>query len=142
MAKISDFMISIVIVATVITMVMLILTDGSQRYSVTYDNTTFSGLADKQATLYSLSQNLSNQTSSITSQNSVFDILGSLASQGYLAVKSTFVSIDLFTSMTTESLGAVNLGPFGAILQSTIITILLIIIIVGVVIALIVKWPT
>lgn len=142
MPKISDFMISIVVVASVITMVMLILTDGSQRYAVSYDNSTFSGLADKQATLYSLSQNLSNQTSSITSQNSVFDILGSLASQGYLAVKSTFVSIDLFTTMTTETFGAVSLGPFGSILISTIITIFIILIIVGVVIALIVKWPT
>jgi len=142
MAKISDFMVSIVIVAFVITAIMLVLTDGTQRYAVTYDNTTFAGLSYKQEQLYNLTQNLSNQTSSITSQNSVFDILGSLASQGYLAVKSTFVSIDLFTSMTTESFGEINLGPFGSLLQSTIITVLLIIIIVGVVIALIVKWPT
>lgn len=142
MAKISDFMISIVIVCAVITMIMLVLTDGTQQYAVTYDNSSFSGLANKQAQLYNLTQNLSNQTSSITSQNSVFDILGSLASQGYLAVKSTFVSIDLFTSMTSESFGEINLGPLGSILQSTIITIVLIIIIVGIVIALIVKWPT
>lgn len=142
MAKISDFMISIVVVCTVITLLMLILTDGTQRYAVTYDNTTFSGIATKQATLANLTQNLSEQTSSITSQNSVFDILGSLASQGYLAVKSTFVSIDLFTDMATEGMNGINLGPLGSVLISTIITIFVIIIIVGIVIALIVKWPT
>lgn len=142
MAKISDFMISIVIVCAVITLLMMILTDGTQRYSVTYDNTTFSGVASKQQILYNLTQNLSAQTSNITSQNSVFDILGSLASQGYLAVKSTFVSIDLFTSLATESFGEINLGPLGSVLTGTIITIVLIIIIVGIVIALIVKWPT
>lgn len=140
--KISDFLIAIVLITGIFTITMLILADGASKYSVTYNISNLDTFQNRTDELYRLTANVSNSSSSISSQNNVFDIIGSVASQGYVSLKATFVSVDMSSELVSAGVGELNLGPSGAVIQTMIITILSIMIFVGVVIALIVKWPT
>lgn len=140
--KLSNFLIGIVVVAAFVSVFMLIAINGANKYSVTMDNSTFSSFQNKSQQIYNMTVVVANQSSSFSSQNNLFDILGSLTTQAYSTIKTTFLSIDMFTSMASEGIGKMGLGPAQNVIQGLIISIIAIIIFVGIVLAMIVKWRT
>lgn len=140
MVRFTDFMIGIAVIGALITIFTLIAADGSVKYSVTYDNTTFSSFQNKSQELYLMTNTVRNETSSLTSQDSVFDIVGSLFSQGYTAMKTSFASVDLLTDMSKEAFGMFNIGPVGNIMINLIMSIIIIVVFIGIVASMILKW--
>lgn len=139
--KLTDFMIGIAIISALIGIFMLIVADGSVKYSSSYDNTTFSSFQNKTTQLYNMTDTVRDETSSLTSQDGFFDIVGSLFSQGFVAIKTTFASVDLFTDMASEAFGFIDIGPAGNIVLNLISLIIVILIFIGIIAAAILKWP-
>jgi hypothetical protein len=125
---------------TIFVLFTLILADGADKYSQSYDNTTFAGMETKVNALSNLTKAVKDNTSNIQSNDGIFDILGSVFSQGYLALKITFSSVDLFGTMVSESSGELPLGDAATIVQTFMITVIGILIFIGIIVAVIVKW--
>lgn len=144
-AKLSTFLISMIVVCATVSIILVILVDGANQYSPQYTNGSLSSFQNKTAVLYNMTQNISTEANAFDTDNGIFDILGSLASQAYLSLKTSFISIDLMNNLVQDSIGTtaggINMGPAGNILTSSIIAIILVVIIIGVIISLVVKWP-
>lgn len=139
--KITDFLIGLAIISAIITVFMLIVADGAEHYSVTYNTSTFASFNNKTNSLYMIAEGAKTNASNVSTNDGIFDIIGSLAGQGITAVKGTYVSIDLFGDMVAEGSSQIPMGKAGSVYKTMIMSIVLIFIILGVVIALIVKWP-
>lgn len=139
--KLSDYLIGIVLIGSLVTIFMLALSDGSSRYGTAYDNTTFSSFQNKTAQIYSITADVNNQTSSISTDQTIFDIIGSAFSQGFVAIKATYASVDLMTDMISEGIAHLGLGPAAVTVKTMIIAISAILIFIGIVAAFILKWP-
>lgn len=140
--KLSDFLVSMVLISSIIVVFMLILADGANTYSTSYDNTTFAEFNTKTAQLYNLTDTIKNDTTKASSQNTIPDIVGSLFSQGWTAIKTIFTSVDLFTSMTAAGINELPLGKSQNVLTSMLLTIVLIVIVIGIFAAILLKWQT
>lgn len=138
--KLTDFLIGILAIATIFVLFTLVLADGADKYAQSYDTSTFSSMAPKVQALANLTKQVKDNTSNIQSNDGIFDILGSVFSQGYLALKITFSSVDLFGTMASEASGELPLGDAGKIVQTFMITVISILIFVGIIVAVIVKW--
>ena len=73
-------------------------------------------------------------------ETSLLDILGSYLSQGYNSVKLTMQSLSVFGSMADSGVDSLNAGSMASPLKLFMINFAVISIVVGVVLAAIVKW--
>lgn len=121
---------------------MLIVADGATKYSLSYDQSTLANLTNKTTQIANLTDQIKDNTSSLASQDSVFDIVGSLFSKGYNAFKTSFAALDLFGEMTSDGVQQLNLGSAGSVVTSMIIAVVSILVIIGIIMAIIVKWQT
>lgn len=139
--KLTDYLVGILLVGSLVTIFMLALADGSTRYSTSYDNSTFSSYQNKTAQIYAITADVNNQTSSISTDQTIFDIIGSAFSQGFVAIKATYASVDLMTDMVSEATSQLALGPAAPVVKTLIISVVAVLIFIGIVAAFILKWP-
>jgi len=138
MAKISSFIIALLLCSGVVAIIGLFVSEMSQEYSVTYDN-------DSMA-VYNQLQSLSNQTEQvqegvegITEKSGVIDVIGSYFSSAYRALKITTTSFNTFDTMADQAIDDANMGAAGSILKTLIGAIVIIAIFVGVIISALLK---
>jgi len=144
MVKISEFMVAIVIVCAVLTIFITMVTTGSNYYDTQFNETNINTtkLNQSVANIDNLTTQFKKDADNLSSNDGVFDILGNLFNQGYTSLKITYQSVSLFTGLASDSTqGMTQLGTVKDIVIGMVITIIGILIFIGVIGALIVKWP-
>ena len=139
MAKISGFIIGLILVSGIMGLLGLVVTNISVTYNVDYDQTDIDSYTKIQE-LNNLTQDIQDEADKIKSKSGLLDILGDFFSQGYKALKLSYKSVDVFTSMTDASIDKLHMGAGGSILKTMLVTITLIALIIAVLLAAIVKW--
>lgn len=138
MAKITTFIIGTIVMSLFASMIAIFLAQSASIMGITYDNTTFNNY-NKLQNLSQEAESVKNEVDAIQEQSSLFDVIGAFFNQGYKALKTSIASVDVFFSITDQALEDMNIGVTGSLLRTAIVSIVLVLIIIGVVIAAIVK---
>ena len=139
MAKISNFIIGLILSSLVITLLGLFIGSLNTYYAPGDYNATKIEAYNKLNELSANTQQIQNQTLAIKEKTGVLDVIGGYFSDGYQALRLTINSYDTFGSMFNQALIDMRLGASGEYIRIALITIVLIIIIIGVIISAIVK---
>lgn len=139
MAKISNFMIGMILSSLVITLLGLFVGSLNTYYAPGDYNQSKIDAYNKLNDLSASTQQIQNQTLTIKEKTGVLDVIGGYFSDGYQALRLTINSYDTFGSMFNQALIDSNLGASGEYIRIALITIVLIIIIIGILISAIVK---
>lgn len=141
MAKITQILIGMVVVSMVVGLLAIFLTAGSEEYGFDDYNNTEITTFNKMTELADLSNETRVEESKFSSEGEgAPDILGSIFNNGYKVLRVTTSSIDIANSIVSESLDSVGLGSgVKNLLKLGIMTMIVIVIIIGIIIAAIVK---
>jgi hypothetical protein len=139
MAKISNFMIAMILSSLVITLLGLFVGSLNTYYAPGDYNESKLEAYNKLNDLSASTQQIQNQTLTIKEKTGILDVIGGYFSDGYQALRLTFSSYDTFGTMFNQALIDSNLGASGEYIRIALITIVLIIIIIGILISAIVK---
>lgn len=136
--KITGFLIALVVVSFIAGVMGLFIQSLAQNYGQvdrSANLTTFNKLDDIQSNV----QEYQNKTD-IESQTGVLDIIGDYFSGGYTALKLTYNSFDLFNAMTDDALSQAPVDEnIGTLFRTMVGLIVLILIVIGILVAAIVK---
>lgn len=136
----SDLGIAIILVGLFIVSFVILASYGSVKYGVTFDNTSYSAYDNINET-YELTKQIQAKSNFNTS-NSIFDIVGSIFSQGYGAIKLAANSFDTVNDMKDEAISESNLGPLSTVFAVSIGAIILIIIFIAILLRYVIKERT
>ena len=135
MAKISSFIIALILVGLVATTFMFSIVDFSDTYSVAYDNETLETFGDTDE-LYDLASELEDKTNSQNTESGVLDVVGSYISRALDTLKLSATSFSVFENMADKAVEKTGLPRY---FLPAFIAIMLIIIIIGVFVSAMVK---
>ena len=139
MAKISSFLIGMVVVGLFTSVLLLFMQGVNTNYA---DDTAFNStefeVYNSLNEMNSQAESLRN-ASDITEKSGLLDIIGGFFSGAYRGLKLTLTSFDTFDVMVTSASEDMNLGNSGYYFKIAISTIVLILIVVGVLFSAIVK---
>ena len=144
--KISTFIISLIVVGLFTGVFSLYIAytnnEYGAKYNVTYDNTTLD-IYNQIDTLRNQTEQIQNSTMGISvEQSGLFDIVGAMFSSGYKTVKLTFQSFGIFNKIADKAIEDSNLGISATLFKNAIILIILVLIVIGFILAIVVKWET
>lgn len=139
MAKISGFIIGMVLISMTTAILAIFISHMAVTYGTSYTASDLSSY-QKMGALTNLTKEVQTQATNINNQPNALDIIGSYFSKGYQAVAITVQSVDVFNEMTNTATAQAHLGPAGNIIKSAITLIVLIIIFIGIVLAALTKW--
>lgn len=139
MAKLTGFINGMIITALILAIFSLFFAKLSVNYDVTYDNESMETL-NKMNELNELTEDVRDQEAEMQEKSGVLDVIGSWFSSAYQALRISRTSIDIAEDMVDDGIGYINLGPTAIPIKTAIISILLISLIIGVFIAVLVKW--
>lgn len=137
--QISKLMISLILVSLIAGTIGIFMSGLSKEYNVEYDNssvTTFNMLSNITET----TQSVQNRTASAERDSSgVVDALSGFFSDAYQALLITTQSYTVIESMLDHALSEADLGSVGSLFKTAILTIVIIVIFIGIIIAAIIK---
>jgi len=136
--KITNFIIALILVGVAIGIITLFLSDINQNYQTNLDSTdlvTYNQLNN----ITQLTEDIESAANDQGENTGVLDIIGNYFSRGYKALRLAGSSIDIFDSMSNTAIDQAGLGVTGGLLKTAISSIVLVLIIIGVLIAAIVK---
>ena len=136
----SDLFIGIILVGLFITVLVTIISYGSMKYQVQFDNTSFAAY-DKINETYNITKSMQSR-SNFNSTNNAFDIVGSVFSQAFGVIRLAGNSYDTVDTMKNEAIEESNLGPLANIFSVSIGAIVLIIIVVAILLRYVIKERT
>lgn len=139
MLKISDIIVGLLIVSFIGVVFALALANVSTNYGVVYDNSSIQTY-NQLTKLNNMTEGIKEGERNIVTDNSVTDVLGSVFASGYKVLRITKQSFTVFGSVTDTAVNSADLGPIGYYLKILIGSIIIILVIVGIIIAAIVKW--
>lgn len=134
--KISNFIIALVIVGVVATTFSMLIINLDTKYYTGYENSTLSTF-EETSTLKTLAYDLENKTNSQNSETGILDLVGSYIGRALDAVKLSRSSFGVFESMTATATEKIGLPRY---FMDAFITIMLILIVLGVIVTIMVKW--
>lgn len=137
--KITTFMIAIVLVGFVAASLGLFMGNLADSYGTDYDNGSLNEY-NRLAELSEKASQIQNRSSDIKEKSGLLDILGGYFSDAYNVLILSKDTYDTFDDMTDQAINQSNLGQTGTYLKSTITTIVLIVLVLGVFVAAVVKW--
>lgn len=138
--KISDLIVGLILFSMVIGVLGLFIGNMALSSGRTYDNSSFENY-NKLQELTAEARVLENQ-SNIKGNENALDVIGNYFSSGYKTLLVTTTSFSYFNEMSSEAVSQTNIGASASIYKTGFSTILLIIIIIGILLAAIMKWPT
>ena len=137
--KISTFIVGMIFASIIVVFFGVFMSEVSNSYSLTYDNTTFSSY-NKLSEIANTTKKIRDTEENIREKGGVLDIIGGYVSDAYNTLKVSKESISAFESMTNAGINKLNLGISGDSLKIAITTSILILIVVGVILSALLKW--
>ncbi len=139
MAKVSSFMIGIVVIGLVIALLNIFLAGVSSAYpTTTFNNQTLQAY-NKMNDIATQTNTLKEEVTGINENPNALDVIGGYFTAGYDAIRTVIKSFDAFDAMVNTGISDANLGAAGYYLKIAIGTIIWILLIVGVAISAILK---
>lgn len=138
MAKISDFIIAMIIASLVIIVITLSTAQLSSNYNVTFDNASAQQY-NKLQELTNLSNDIKTKTTTFQVTSGAPDIIGTLFTSGYNVLLISVKSIDLFIGVIDSGFNNIGLGELGIYFKVAIVSIIIIIIFLGIIVSSVVK---
>lgn len=138
MTQVSSFMIGLCFIGFFMAVFGLWMADANSTYGVTYDNDSIE-IYNQLDEMSELSKDI-EEGSEIEEKSGVLDIIGGYFTDAYNVLKLTKTSFNVFDTMSNKAIDDANLGAAGEHLRVTISAALLILIVLGVIIAAILKW--
>jgi hypothetical protein len=143
--KLSTFIVGMIVFSGVAAILGLLMANMSSTYGTTYDGNDSLTIMNKLNELNSTAfETKASVDSSADEDKNIFeklaDLTGAIFMDGIKSVKIAYKSLDIFREMTNTGLDKVGLGETKEIIKTVIILSVLVIIIVGVIIAALVKW--
>lgn len=138
--RISEFIIALLFVTFFVTTFATFIADMGTRYGGSYDEEQFEAYNQSQE-LSSLVQELESG-SNIKEKTGIVDIIGSYMSDAISVLKISKQSFNLFDTMSDEAIENARMGALGQHLRIVVNGAVLIIIVIGIIIAAILKWRT
>lgn len=135
--KITDFVVGLVLAMFIMTVLGIYMSHMRSAYDVQYDESTIDAY-NKLDEMHNLTKELESR-SNIEEKTGVLDIIGGYFTDAYNALKLTLKSFNIFDDMTNQAISDAGLGEVGGHLRVTISIIVLFLIVVGVIIAAIIK---
>lgn len=96
----------------------------------------YNRLTDLQSTV----QNTSNGIRNVNQQEGIFDLVGGFFSSSFKVLLTIPQSLTLFNDMTEQAILDSNMGTGAIFIKDTLQTIFLILIIIGIILAILLKW--
>ena len=137
MAKISDFIIGIILVGLVTSILGLFIAEMGTNYGIDYDNSSFEAYNSLES-MQNLSEEIEDR-SNIDEDKDLLDVIGGYFSSAYSALRLTGASFETFSKMSQQAIEDSNLGAIGGFLQIAFSSIVIIIIFLAIFISAIVK---
>ena len=110
----------------------------SSNYNLKYDNNSVN-VYNKMSELNTLSEEIKDTSDQLGETTSI-DIIGGYITQAYNSLRLGLKSINIFSSMVDSGVDQINAGQMGVVLKTYITSAIIIILIVGIVLAAIMKW--
>lgn len=136
--KATTFLIALVLGSLFIGVFNFFILDYANNYGVEYDNATLAEY-NKMIELSNQSKEIKEDSEALQEKTNPVDILGDYFSGAYQALKTTAKGINTFDDMVNQGLDDANLGPITDLLKATLITIMIILVFIGIIIAAAVK---
>jgi len=141
MAKISDFVIGMILVGVIISGFVMVMGSMNTYYGTPtgYDSSKLSSFQESVDNLSVYTEEIKNETEKASEKSGVLDVIGDFFSAGYKAAKLSAKSVNVFEDFVNQGMTNIGLGAFGEILKTAIISIVLIIIFVGILMRALIK---
>jgi len=136
--KITTFTIGLIISSLFVTIIAVFMGNVSNEYNIDYDNSTFDTY-NKLNTIAEDTNSIKTEVEGIKEKTGILDIIGSIFSDGYQALKLTVSSFSTFEVMLNQALTDLNIGVSGELIRIAFMSIVLVLIFIGVMIRIIVK---
>lgn len=138
--KISSFIIAMILVGMIISVMGLFMASiGDSTGVTTYQNSTIASF-DKLNNLSNEAEDLKDDIADVHETTGILDVIGSLFSSGWTALKTTDTSFKVFSELVQTGTSEANLGAGADIIQRSLLLIVLIVIFIGIFLAAIMKW--
>lgn len=140
MVKISSFIIGAILCSLFVTVFSVFIADSYTAYAPSqYDNTSLATF-DKLEQLNDLTQDIQHNTTDITQENGILDVVGGFFSSGYKSLKVATGSITTVTAMSDDAFEIMGQHSSSTdLIKTALISILLISIFIGVILSAIMK---
>lgn len=138
MAKLSTLMVGMILVSLTTVIFGFYYSELGSGYNVNYDNSSLE-VYNKLDEMKDLSEDIEDETSDIKENTGVLDVIGNFFSAAYDSLKLTLQSIDIFNTMADNVIEDAGLGKAANPIKTAIIAAFLIVVVVGIVIAVLVK---
>jgi len=135
--KMSDFIIGMLLVSTIVAILGLFMAEMNSNYTVTYDNSslaTYNQLNE----LENLTKTIEKNESGIMGSGAT-DILGDYFTSGYKVLKLTKASLSTFNKMSDQAIDDARLGASGQYIKIFISSLILIIVVLAIIVKALVK---
>lgn len=137
--KITSFLIGLALLGFFMTVFGLFMTEMNSNYGVSYDNDSIA-VYEQLDEMEALASDI-EAGSDIEEKTGVLDVIGGYISDAYNVLKLTKQSFNIFDEMNNEAIEQANLGIAGKALRIAVSIIVLVLIVLGVIISAILKWP-
>ena len=140
MARFSTFMVALVIVSLLVGLFTLFLSGLNGSYTRNDYSSSELEVYNKLTELSKNATGVSDKVNRIAEKQGIFDVIGGFFSLGWESLKNIFSSMSIFDTMLNAGLDDADLGESGNLLKTSIASIILILLFIGVVISAIIKW--
>lgn len=145
MATLKSVLIGLVLAAFVTTSIMLFYTGGVTTYSLTdYNNTELLKIQNTFNKTSATSNEMASQLQNLSDNPNIVDKVNALFGSAYSSVKLVFSSVGSFNTIISASLSTTIFGSqeYTNMIRSMMYTLIIILIFVGIVLAIVMKWQT
>lgn len=136
--KITGFIAALILVGAFANVLIIVMSSFGENYNVDYSNTSLEKVALQFDNVNRIANQTSDKAQSLTIDSSWTDVLGAYLSGAYNSLKISVQSISVFKSMMEFASDTINVKGF-IILKSALISIVIIMILVGILVAAIVQ---
>lgn len=140
MAKLSNFIVALLLISLVMTTFAWIIADMGDKSGVSYNITSMSKFQNHSQELIDDAQEIREKSLNETYDRNLFDIIGQYFGVGFSALKISAKSIDVYDSMSSDAFNQPGMGRIGTYTQTILFMIVFVVIVIGVVIAALLKW--
>lgn len=136
--KATNVLIAVLLVALIVGVMITFVARGSAEYGTTFDEENYE-VYNSLEEINNITKEIQDKSDNIGTRSGALDILGGFFSDAYQSLKLTKSSFNVLEDMTNEGTEDLGLGTNTALFKAVITTIVLVMIILGIIIAAIIK---